>query len=247
MARNIIFIKTHKCASTTIQNSLVAYTRSYGGKILSPHRLGRNDATYAEQPLKFKILTALKAPFNLNMNHSPYEPYLHKLIPDAFCITSVREPLKRAVSHYYSFLHSSAPLPHHTFEMDFNEYYPSGFGNGELSVDRVKLGMDNYMSKWLGYRSEDEISEEALRERFHFIGLGEDMAKTNAIISKLLGTETNAPPARRNVVTAYTKFEVSDQVKNQFIKRNAMDYKLYTICKKIFSSYSPDQFETLRE
>lgn len=245
MARNIIFIKTHKCASTTIQEALIAYARRNGGKILPVHRWGLNVATYAEQPVKFKILTSLRRPFNLNINHSPYEAYLHKVIPDAVCITSVREPLKRAISHFYSFLHSSAPLPYKTFEMDFNDYYCSGFSAGELSVDRVLLGLDNYMSQWLGYHNEEEITELSLRDRFHFIGLSEDMATTNGILAKLLGSETNATVARLNKNSPYANFEVSKDVRDQFIERNAMDYKLYSVCEKIFQSYSLASFEKL--
>jgi hypothetical protein len=243
MVKNIIFIKTHKCASTTLQSYLLEYAKINNLHILSPFRKEMNDAFYVQQPLSYRFHIFRKKPFNININHSPYEPYLKKIIPNAICIASVRDPLTRAISQFYSFNHNSAGIPYKKlFDMDFNQYYRDYYNNMGLSRDSIKLGIDNYVSKWLGFYSEDEIDREALINRYYFIGLKENMKKTVEILRTIIDIQYDVPGELKNTSEFYNRFQVSNEVRELFQSNNQMDYKLYRICQNIFEDYRFEDF-----
>ncbi|XP_077520745.1 galactosylceramide sulfotransferase-like isoform X2 [Amblyomma americanum] len=102
--RSVCFVKTHKCASSSVQNVLLRYGESHGLRFVLPAR-----ANYLGHPRLFnRSMAALGAPpFDLLAHHARFNEAEMRAVlrPGAAFVTIVREPasLFESLYSYYEF------------------------------------------------------------------------------------------------------------------------------------------------
>ncbi|KAH9369569.1 hypothetical protein HPB48_020682 [Haemaphysalis longicornis] len=88
--RSVCFLKTHRCASTCVQNVLLRYGESHGLRFVLPE-----SDTNLDHPLPFNRSVAPgKPPFDVLAHNARFnEPEIRAVLgPEAVYVTIVREP-----------------------------------------------------------------------------------------------------------------------------------------------------------
>lgn len=166
----------------------------------------------------------------ISINHINYNDiyikHLNKIMKyDLKLITCIREPLDRLISHYY---YSNS----HRKTMDFNCYYRLYMDKDE-GWDQEKIRTNNYMSKYLGFKNINEITEENISKRYSFILILEFIDLGYLKLSKILKTD-NISYKKLNCNKERKKDNLDDNLLTEFYERNKMDYELYRLSKKIY-------------
>ncbi len=144
-------------------------------------------------------------------------------------ITCIREPLDRLISHYY---YSNS----HRKTMDFNSYYRLYMDKNE-GWDQERIRTNNYMSKYLGFKNINEITEENISKRYLFILILEFIDLGYLKLSKILNETDNISYKKLNCNKERKKDNLDDNLLTEFYERNKMDYELYRLSKKIYYIY----------
>ena len=124
----------------------------------------------------------------ISINHIDYNDiyikHLNKIMKyNLKLITCIREPLDRLISHYY---YSNS----HRKTMDFNSYYRLYMDKNE-GWDQERIRTNNYMSKYLGFKNINEITEENISKRYLFILILEFIDLGYLKLSKILNETDN--------------------------------------------------------
>lgn len=223
-ATPIVYIKTHKTASTLIRKAVEEYADLHGLKKLIPPA---DEQSSFVNNMSAEYLATLTPPYGVSARHIAYDrEFFCRNVPGALYISSVREPLERAISHYY-YLHPdrrSADFP------DFNYWYAH---NLEAKIQpypsrhEIHVGFDNYMARWLGFS--EELEEARLRNIYSLICVQERMDLSLQLLSNILGFKVKNQRVRSNRKNSYHDFRVSEEIAAIFRTRNHLDYKLYEL------------------
>ena len=218
MRNNIIYIKTPK----TYSESIVAALKSY---------CEYNNLIYLRKPYpEIKHHTKM---FNVSTDHICRNKIkiLDKLIDirlDTLYISSIRNPIKRAMSHYYNGDHYTPPT-------EFDEYYSNNRSNNNFSsINYEDTHSDNFMSWYMGFTSIDQITKKSVLDRYNYIIVCEEFSKSLKILGDIL--EYDLPIPHLNATTPNKKYNsyISTETTKKFLYNNKMDYKLYNICIDLF-------------
>ena len=229
-ASSVVYIKTHKTASTLIRKAVEKYA--------DLHRLSKLIPPAEEQSnfvanMSAEYLASLNPPYGVSARHIAYDrDFFRKVVPGARYISSVREPLDRAVSHYY-YLHPdrrSQDFP------DFNYWYAHKVESQQLypSKHEIHVGFDNYMAKWLGFSG--GIDEGSLQEIYDLVCVQEKMDLSLQRLSEILGFEVKNRRVRPSKKSVYQNFRVSEDIASLFRERNRLDYRLYELSNSLLGS-----------
>jgi hypothetical protein len=235
-AKPIVYIKTHKTASTLIRKAVEEYADVHGlVKLIPPPQEQSNFVTN----MSAEYLASLTPPYGVSARHIAYDQdFFHRLVPDAIYISSVREPLERAVSHYY-YLHPDRRSPDFP---DFNYWYAH---NLDAPVQpfplqrEVHAGFDNYMTRWLGLSA--GLGESALRKVYALICVQERMDLSLQLLSEILGFKVSNERVRTNKKNKYHNFRVAAEIAGIFKERNRLDYELYELSNSILDAEDHDR------
>jgi len=214
-----VFIKTGKCGSTYIRKYLSncnyckkseTLEASYGGILKN-----KNYNKY--------LLTVNHVDYNTKLG---YIEHFNKIMkyPVKY-ITCVRDPLKRAISHYYSDRPS---------ELNYNEWYRKFHTNKYMNSHHYTNLTNNYMSNYLGFNSIDEITEENILNRYELVIIMEQINKGIKKLSNILNTKYKELDQINRNKEYSSQPEIDDDVRILFNKNNEMDNKLYTLCCKLY-------------
>lgn len=235
-ARPVVYIKTHKTASTLIRDAVEKYA--------DIHHLSRLVPPDTEQSrfvcdMSTDYLASLQPGYGVSARHIAYDhDFFQRLMPGACCISSVREPLERAISHYY-YLHPDRNAPGF---LDFNRWYAK---NPDTPVPEcptqhdVHVGFDNYMARWLGFT--EGLDEAAVRAVYDLVCVQENMALSLQRLSGLLGFEVKNRQVRTSNDSSYRKFRVSEEIAALFRERNRLDYRLYELSNQLLGAATPGE------
>jgi hypothetical protein len=231
----LVFIKTHKVGGTSLRLLLERNVNELGGKILIPfgsgkgselkaYRRHRFDEVLGEDYVAEEVFSDFDAPYDFSGSHLPYdEKFFDYMLPGARFVTFVRDPLERAVSHFY----------YHGGE-DFNAWFMANCDQASLRFAPDNTRVINYFSWWLGLESEQTITPELLRDRFLFIGIQESFAESVAVLGRLLQWPV------RNMTYSYERHnsnkptrQLSEEVIIRFRELNGRDYALYAIARDL--------------
>lgn len=168
--------------------------------------------------------------YMLSVNYLNYEEkytrHLEKImIGDILYFSVISDPLQRAIRHY-NFSNSFRKI------YTFDEYYVH-YGDKEgVGWTGQNIITNNYYSKYLGFHSIDEITEENIKKRYALvIVLGNtDDSAAFVKLQKLLGSEVYTNIVLKN------DYQVLSKTEEMFKENNKMDYMLYEKCLKILSS-----------
>jgi hypothetical protein len=233
---NIVFIKTHKTASSIIREEIERYGKSNNLNIFDPDDkqfeslLGGNQSNFTH--LIKHYFKGSEDKYQISARHlSMDKEFFDKFIPNALYITSLREPLKRAISHYY---YGGLDKK---YKVNFNEWYIKHGGIEIRDYDLNKFQesykntiLNNYMSLYCGFKKEEDITEGNIIKLYDLIMFQDNMNQSFKKLSELLNFKFI------NKVTNKNSYSVkpTEEVINKFKENNKLDYKFYNLSKKIY-------------
>jgi hypothetical protein len=174
---------------------------------------------------------------------------LHEYLPIARTprvITFLREPLSRAVSHFYFWLEPPTP---NSLAID-HPLYIKHFVEQEPDLERFLLepGMANLVSSFLKPFDRPE--------QFWFVGFQEHFAEDVRCLQRLLHLpEVPLPMHNKGERKSRTKIEIAPHIKEQFYEIHAEDKRLYdamlafrerSVARYKSSTAAPEDYENLR-
>ncbi|XP_055329922.1 galactosylceramide sulfotransferase-like [Paramacrobiotus metropolitanus] len=218
--RNIVLLKTHKCASSAVQNIFLRYGHTHNLTFALPYRIPRVNYFHPLEAFHPSMALPLDAPssaYNILCHHTRFSPALAALMPpDTVFVTILRQPsalFESAFSFFNLPKRFGANLT--TFLQDPERYFTfrptivwSRFGRNPAMYD-AGLEVTDY--------DNDTAIAAKIREldaRFDLVMLAEEMEASLVLLRELLCWEwqdvvtfrVNArPPA---MVTALTETEV---------------------------------------
>jgi hypothetical protein len=212
MRSSYILIKTPKTGTETLRSLFIEYCNKHGLRYL--------DVAYEEV---FKIQP--KPMFDFSVDHinnsNEFLPRVRSLMKnDVKLISSVREPLERAMSHYYFSNPCRESISFNDFYSKYNGHVLSGW---KKNIDVV----DNQMCTYMGINKIGEVED-----IYEHVFILENFQKSLDIFSEKLGYKLVSKVVNRGTVKKIKT--VSRDVKEQFIKNNEMDYLLYEECLRKF-------------
>ena len=144
------------------------------------------------------------------------------MINNIIYFSCVREPLDRAISHYY---YSND----YRSKYNFNQFYDL-FGNTENKGCGSNDKINNCMSFYMGITDSSQINEEYLKNKYGLI-----VSLDNNFINKVCKYfDIKFVNKKLNINHNKPKIIVDPKIKEKFIKNNKLDYMLYEIVNKIY-------------
>ena len=241
MIKNVAFEKTHKCGSQSLKHILIEFTKQNNlvvatstkkliEKLREVYDQGKSLQYAKKEGLIFALGQATSKglknrDYNIIAEHIPYDDSFYRwLVKDPAYITFVREPLQRTISSYYFTTWKKLKK-----KISFDEYYKRNNHEWKGSM------WENYFSKFLGYKTEQEITLKSLNERFAVIGMTERFDDSICKIEKAFGWTIERPYERQNITNCKPKkIVISEETRQLFKMRNNSDYKLYNLIKNNF-------------
>lgn len=232
----VVYIKTHKTASTLVRNVVEVYADINGLRKLIPPPEEQSNFVCN---MSAEYLASLEPGYGVSARHIAYDrEFFSRLVPDAVYISSIREPLDRAVSHYY-YLHPDRRSPDFP---DFNYWYAANLDTPVPSCPsqhEVHAGFDNYMTRWLGLS--EGLDETSLRRVYGLICVQERMDLSLKLLSEILGFRVKNERIRGNEKNRYQNFRVSEDIARVFKERNRQDYELFELGNRILDAEDYDR------
>lgn len=220
------YIRTPKTASTTIKAMLTYYASDREMKVLYKSHEG--------------IFEDMEHPFDISLHHLVYKDEnvrrMEKLVPDHLLITSVREPIQRARSHYNHIGPSGHVNRFAKKGMPYQEWYlkykdSDPLTAGWLKPKEFRHWTNNVMALFLGYYSIDELEFDCFAHRYSFVFVVEEMELSWQVFCALTGWKTNTIERMR--VSAYDKSPMSSDIESAFRERNKLDYAIYDFSMRL--------------
>lgn len=252
MDKNIIYIKTPKCGSTSIMNELNRYASVKKLKALS-RAVGFDNPYNISSPWLTRVQSTDifskkydDGGYGINTDHvTRTDKNVARLKSimrpnrEYFFLSSIRDPYERLKSNYMATENTNWDKT----ERGFHEWY---LKNCDKTVAEIFKGqaiffpdwwIDNFLCNYMGLT---EITEEALLAKYDFVTICEHMNESMENLSLLLDfnfktrhdTKGRIKPKPSPVVNSLINLDKI--AKDKFRERNANDYKLYELCKKLF-------------
>lgn len=212
---NVVFVKPFKVGGGTMRGILERFAAGHGQSVV-PGDPMHHFRVSEKQALK------LEGKYNMLTRHGRYGRWMDSVVPDAVYVTLVREPLQRAVSHFYHLNRASR-------RMSFAEWYRGGRGTEQY---------DNHMARHLGYRSIDDVTAESLRDRYALIGLTSRFNETLVVMRRLLGWDfPDIFYQYQHLNSHKPRDPVPKDVVAEFERRNQLDYRIYNLARDAFDQH----------
>jgi|APSaa5957512622_1039677.scaffolds.fasta_scaffold45130_4 hypothetical protein len=230
MVKSLVYIKIHKCSSTSIRDLIEDCASKNNLKCVKQRRPGpinwwencKNDKWDLNNP-----------PYNVFARHQPYDiDFFKNFMESPIYVTFLRNPLERAISCYYS-----QDVPPYNSTISFEQWYATNKLTSPPSLAGGRLVLThNFMSYMLGFYSLKEINADNLRKRYRFIGFTECFNESVKKLEDVLGWKFNKKlidiKIRKN--KNKPKIVLSEKFKNTFKENNDLDYKLYQLSKEVY-------------
>ena len=205
----VIFHHIPKCAGTSINNTLEKW---YFLKMDTYYRKGY----YFREKINLNKLKNC----HCITGHFEYENfYIKDRYPEIYnserfrLITFIRDPLKTSISLYY---------------------YGKKLNVNHIPLTEFLFKEKNYIANRFPC-NEDNYKE--ILDKYFFIGITERLDLSIKILSKIF----NKPYIKTKIFNKSEKDsqiqKISEEMKNNFIEYNSLDYKIYNYCLNKFSSY----------
>ena len=207
------------------------------GAPLKPFRRQRMDEVLGADYDPLVSFPSLVPPYHLSCSHLAYDNrFFHQMVPGAQFITLLRDPFERAVSHFY--YHGGR---------DFDAWYLEHHGEPGLLFSSDNVRVNNYFTWWLGYDEQEDISPEALDQRYTLIGLQERFTETVAILRRLMNLPVEDFRFSFERISNWRSQTPSEETRQLFMARNRSDYELYTLARELFEEKLRDFGPTILE
>lgn len=238
---NVVFIKTHKCASSTVMNIFLRFGTEHDLNFVLPksqytHYLGH------PTPFSRRLTTNISAynmTYNILTHHTRYNGReIHELMPpDSVYVTILRRP-----DTLFESLYSYCKLET-IFKRNLTAFVRDQNLTGYLARHRVierRVGL-NQMSFDLGFdgpfTSPEAVSKfvEEIDSAFDLVMLAEKLDESLVLLKHLLCWNTTDMVALKvNSRYSVYKEKLSNETKQQILNLNSADWQLYEHFAKVF-------------
>lgn len=239
--KNIVFLKTHKCASSTVMNIFLRYGTEHELNFVLPksrhtHYIGHPD-------LFNRRLVVDISPYNMTYNilthHTRYnDKEVHALMPaDSVYVTILRRP-----DSLFESLYSYCKLGQ-TFKKNLTMFVRDRNLTGYLSRHRMidkRMGL-NQMSFDLGFNgpfdSEQAVAKfvEEVASTFDLVLLADRLDESLILLKHLLcWNTTDVAALKLNSRYSAFKEQLSNETREKLLQLNAADWQLYKYFAKVF-------------
>lgn len=221
---SFVFIKVSKCGTETVR-LLIKESENDKNSIL--------DCAYED------IFRYNNRQFKYSVHHINYDTYFTNhlnniMIHPIKYIGFVRNPINRLISHYNYTNRYSSKLSFDEWYQKFYNTNAGWWGGCNNSINSLDV-TNNFMSRYLGFNSIEEINEDNIKSRYHFIVVLEDPDKYTKLANILNINYSNVKVANKNKSYNRDKVIISKKTKELFDENNKMDNKLYELVCKIYS------------
>ncbi|XP_050716193.1 galactose-3-O-sulfotransferase 4-like [Eriocheir sinensis] len=251
--RHLVFLKTHKCGSSTLQSLFLRYAAANNLSVAVPYSGVYLDAAATGQSLRVKELK--ESPFappsgkyHLLVHHTRLNVRAMQQITynDSVWVTILREPAAvfESMFHYYR-LHKfyGATFDHLVWKLGARDGGKFFLKNAETRY-QGRLGR-NQMSFDLGLDDLDTHMESVLRDAikilddtFHLVLIAERMDESLVLLRHLMcWSEDDTVAMARNVRKDQYRSYLSEQAVATLEHFNAADVKLYAFFKEKFDKH----------
>jgi hypothetical protein len=225
----LVYIRTPKTASTTFKNILWKMAEERNLRVLYQYHQSIYD-----EGLKGK------GPFDLSLHHVVFSPTniarLRDLLPKCQFITSIRDPLERARSHYNHIGPSGHVNRFAEKGVPFSEWYmdhkdDEGNYAGWKDAIAFRHWTNGQMSNFTGF-TKPGFTYEHFCSMYAFVLVSEKFELSLRVFEALLDVPLcRMEPVR---VATYDKPEIPEEVRIAFRDRNDLDYLLYEYgCRRL--------------
>ncbi|KAG7168231.1 Galactosylceramide sulfotransferase-like 3 [Homarus americanus] len=222
--RHLVFLKTHKCGSSTIQNVLMRYADANNLSVALPYSGQYLDDVAVGQSIKVRELKASpfapptgKYHFLIHHTRLNVRAIQQLTYDDSVWVTIVREPsaVFESMFHYYHL--------HKFYGATFDHLvYMGRLGRNQITWD---MGLDD-----LDMRQESLLKEaiNILDQTFHLVLVAERMDESLVLLRHLMcWTEEDVVAMARNVRKDRYRSYLSEHSVNTLEHFNAADVKLF--------------------
>uniref|UniRef100_A0A1E1XE35 Putative galactose-3-o-sulfotransferase n=1 Tax=Amblyomma aureolatum TaxID=187763 RepID=A0A1E1XE35_9ACAR len=238
---NIVFLKTHKCASSTVMNIFLRFGTEHGLNFVLPkspntHYLGH------PEPFSRRFIANISAynmTYNILTHHTRYNGReMHELMPpDTVYVTILRRP-----DSLFESLYSYCKLET-IFKRNLTVFVRDRNLTGYLARHRVierRVGL-NQMSFDLGFNGPPSSREavvkflEDIGSAFDLVMLAERLDESLVLLKHLLCWNTTDMVALK-VNSRYSAYKekLSNDTKQRILNLNPVDWQLYEHFAKLF-------------
>ncbi|XP_077988234.1 galactosylceramide sulfotransferase-like [Glandiceps talaboti] len=259
----IVFLKTHKTASTTANTIIQRYGYENNLTFVIPHRKGKFSLTHlfkrdmAARPRRATADRKFHPMYNILANHARFnKPEMDKVVPNATYISILREPVSRFESAfgYYMIADRLGLSKSRNAIEQFFEAPDDYFNKKPFMYYQLKNGM--MFNFGLDHRHHDRpaVVERSIAETgrlFDLVLLTEYFDESLILMKKLLCWKTEdilylskgkRPDSRR--------YQINDELREKIVKWNAADVQLYDYFNKTFwqkvEQYGPSFYTDLQ-
>jgi len=227
---NLVFLKTHKCAGSSLQNVCMRYASQHGLMVALPPKFN-----YFGHPAKFhkQFVPHLHKGYNYNIltHHTRFDyRNIKEVMPkNATFFTILREPVSLFESAYdYYYLPSLFNMSLETFVNQTSQKFldkrvtAGRIGRNQMSFD---LGMEVQQ-----FEDEGEIQKfvQNLDKEFNLVMISERMNESLVLLQHLLcWTIDDVVVLHQNARDKTAKKALSSDVKSKILKVNKADKFLY--------------------
>ncbi|XP_002737894.1 galactosylceramide sulfotransferase-like [Saccoglossus kowalevskii] len=237
--KKIVFLKTYKTASTTITSILERYGLSHNLSFLLPASghawFSRTERFNRDMPI---LPPMPNTSYSMLVGHVPFKKdALEELIPNATYVTIIREPVATYesifgffnIAHKLGIRQSNSTDSLGVFLLDPEHYIGRANDNFQKTLLRNRQMFDIGLDV-KNYDNQTVISDVITRAatEFDLVMIAEYFDESLLLLRKLLSWEfEDIVYLRQNVRSDALRYEIDDWKRQQILKLNAADVKLY--------------------
>ncbi|XP_070569481.1 galactosylceramide sulfotransferase-like [Ptychodera flava] len=258
----IVFIKTHKTASTTT-NSVIqrfGYNRSLAFALPKKGHRFDEQHSFSHRNLQYRRPPSNKsAHFNIIASHMIYNrPELEKVVPNATYITIIRSPVQRFESAFGFFKYANE-VGLSESENALEEFMKEPDKHAKKVVGRKRYLLRNGMSVVLGFDHRFHDNDSAINEMIDKLDRELDLVlisdyfdESLVLLKNVLCWKLDDLLYISKIIRSKSKrYPISESVAKKILKWNKADVRLYehfnqTFWKKV-QTYGADFYKDVRE
>lgn len=227
-----LYFHVPKCGGTSLSHLLrIQYCLSF---------FKLDDDAFLRSARQHTFLQAMQAKqsillYHLELNrhfiqgHAWYDEVFDRYRPDYHFITIVRDPLKRAISHYNAYRQNYARDGRSGLPLTFEEYT-----NDTQHWVNLKV-LTHYFSSTGQIQEEgtEELAQRAIQnlKKFSVVGILEHPESITQQFRQACGLKIDLPHRNTTAKTPATSFEPPEEVKEQLRKKLRHEYTIYNYFK----------------
>jgi sulfotransferase famil protein len=182
-----------------------------------------------------RLKSAIKCPRRLRLIHGHFDLSIMKLLPPgARCFTLLRDPVERAISHYYHYRRMSSDPVHALAMRSTLAEWVGGCGLVEMDNGQTRR-LAGAMSLPIGRVTEATLARAKTNlSRFAVVGLTERFEESLVLLQRAFKWRLDRLPARNVGSNRPRRTEVGAEALKAIEDRNRFDLELYGFACELF-------------